>query len=100
MKLQEELNKSENKDIKWVWYDYGCLQQGTRTKEEEVEFLWTLEHVNILYLTMHVLIMLDAMCAAATRNSMAVSCALPTQRAHLSCCSGTCRGSGASLSAG
>ena len=51
-------------DIKWVWFDYSSMPQkvdgfDTRTPEEKAEFHLMLAAIADLYLTAHVLILLD-----------------------------------------
>ena len=50
---------SEHPEIQWVWYDFWCMPQGERTKLEKIEFSHMLRNVNLLYLGMRVLILLD-----------------------------------------
>ena len=48
------------KRIDWIWYDYLCMPQGaTRTEEQKVEFKVMLRNINMLYLGVTVLILLD-----------------------------------------
>lgn len=49
----------EHPEIEWVWYDYWDMPQGERTPAELVEFKHMLSNVNLLYLGMSVLILLD-----------------------------------------
>jgi len=46
--------------IKYVWFDYWCMPQGDDKKPAEKElFGWMLSNINILYVSMKVLILLD-----------------------------------------
>jgi hypothetical protein len=45
--------------IKYIWFDYTCMAQGSRTFEESYEFKHMLQNVNRLYLGMSVLIVMD-----------------------------------------
>ena len=51
--------RAHRASIKLVWYDAWCLPQGVRTPAEELEFKTMLREVNLLYLGMSVLILLD-----------------------------------------
>ena len=42
-----------------VWYDHTCMPQGERTNEEQELFSATLAHVNILYLGVRCLLLVD-----------------------------------------
>ena len=64
--LQEYLRR--HPQIRYVWYDFWCMPQDertaadqpdTRTPTELVDFKWMLKNVNMLYLGMSVLILLD-----------------------------------------
>merc|ERR1711920_780809 len=47
-------------EVKWIWYDYWCLPQGTdRTLEETTFFTISTGHIAWLYLTVPVLIVYD-----------------------------------------
>ena len=47
-------------EIELVWYDYWCMPQGEhRTPEEVAEFQVMLQNVNLLYICLEVLILLD-----------------------------------------
>jgi len=60
---------SEHPEIEWVWIDYPCMPQvlksddgsvaKERTVAEQQYFNKAIKHINILYLTLHVLILLD-----------------------------------------
>jgi len=50
---------ADHPEIRWVWYDYWSMPQGKRTEVEAVEFKHMLRNVNLLYLGMRVLILLD-----------------------------------------
>ena len=56
--IQKFLKK--NPDIKWIWFDYWCMWQGERTEEETKEFINMLHHINLLYLSVTVLILMDS----------------------------------------
>ena len=43
-----------------MWYDYTCMPQGKRSKEDQGIFNDTLPHVNILYLGATCLLLADA----------------------------------------
>ena len=45
--------------VKYVWFDFWCMPQGPRTPSEKVYFKWMLENINVLYLSVSVLILLD-----------------------------------------
>ena len=59
--------------VEGVWYDYWCMPQDTRTPEERqkrlkpdprspaerLRFKWMLQNVNLLYLGMRVLVLMD-----------------------------------------
>jgi len=48
-----------NPAIEWVWYDFWCMPQGERTPAEKVEFVHMLQNINVLYLSLSVLLLLD-----------------------------------------
>ena len=51
----------DHPDVKLIWYDYWCLLQGNdKTLAEEYLFTKTLPHINLLYLGMSVLVLLDS----------------------------------------
>ena len=51
----------EHTEVKRVWYDYWCLPQGKdKTPAETFCFSRSLPHINMLYLGMQVLILLDS----------------------------------------
>ena len=50
---------SDHKEVKYVWFDYCCMPQGAKTPSEKVHFKWMLENINILYLGVNVLILVD-----------------------------------------
>ena len=46
--------------VKYVWFDFWCMPQGPgRTPSEKVYFKWMLDNINVLYLSVSVLIILD-----------------------------------------
>ena len=49
----------ENERFKFVWFDFCCLPQRTRTFLEEWYFKIALKNVNLLYLHAHVLVIYD-----------------------------------------
>ena len=49
----------ENHRIKWIWYDFWCMLQGSRSDIEQAEFEDMLGNVNLLYLSARVLIIMD-----------------------------------------
>ena len=48
-----------NRHLKYVWFDAWCMPQGERSPEEEASFRAMLANVNLLYLGMSVLVLLD-----------------------------------------
>ena len=48
-----------NRHLKHVWFDAWCMPQGKRSPEDEAGFRAMLANVNLLYLGMSVLILLD-----------------------------------------
>ena len=48
-----------NPRLKWVWFDDWCMFQGERNAEEKEEFTSMLRQVNLLYLGLTVIILLD-----------------------------------------
>ena len=48
-----------NPTIKYIWYDFACLAQHPRSKEEDQEFKTMLPEIDKLYLGTSVLILLD-----------------------------------------
>lgn len=46
-------------DIEWVWFDFWCMPQGEKTLADKLSFKWMLENINVLYLSMQVLVLLD-----------------------------------------
>ena len=48
-----------NPSIKYLWCDFYCMPQGTRTPPEKLEFDAMLPHVNLLYLGLSVLLLVD-----------------------------------------
>jgi len=57
LKIKEHLQ--EHPEVELVWYDYWCMPQGNRTLAQKVRFDWMLENVNLLYLGLSVIILLD-----------------------------------------
>jgi hypothetical protein len=49
----------DHPEVKYVRFDYWCMPQGQRTPAEGAKFQWMLQNVNVLYVTMRVLILLD-----------------------------------------
>ena len=49
----------EHPRVQFVWLDYCSLPQGTRTEEEQREFDKTLQQVNLLYVGLRVLVLVD-----------------------------------------
>ena len=45
--------------IQWVWMDWWCMPQGDRTPEEQADFKIMLTNVNMVFLGMRVLLLLD-----------------------------------------
>ena len=45
--------------INFIWFDYSCMPQQPRLPEEDDEFLAMLSGINVIYLGMKVLILLD-----------------------------------------
>ena len=45
--------------IKFVWFDFPCMPQQPRSPQEDDEFATMLSGVNVIYLGMKVLILLD-----------------------------------------
>ena len=56
-KIREYLN--EHPEIEWVWYDFWSMPQGNKTEAEKLAFKWMLLQINVLYLGLNVLILLD-----------------------------------------
>ena len=50
---------ADHPKINFVWFDYSCMPQRPRLKEEEEEFSAMLSGINVIYLGMKVLILLD-----------------------------------------
>ena len=48
-----------NPRLRYVWYDYWCMPQGNRSPSQKLHFGWMLQNVNLLYLGLSVLILLD-----------------------------------------
>ena len=46
-------------EIEWVWFDFWSMPQGERTAAERIDFKHMLVNINVLYLGMRVLILLD-----------------------------------------
>jgi len=64
-------------DIKWVWFDYSSMPQGDdRTPEEKAEFQLMLAAIADLYLTAHVLILLDGSYASRFWTLMEAWCSM------------------------
>ena len=38
----------QHPEIEYVWYDYWCMPQGSRTNAERVRFAWMLKNSNLL----------------------------------------------------
>ena len=55
--LKRHLN--EHPKIKFVWFDFPCMPQQPRSPQEDDEFATMLSGVNVIYLGMQVLILLD-----------------------------------------
>ena len=49
----------DHEELEWVWFDFWSMPQGERTSAQQVEFDHMLAHVNLLYLGMPVLALLD-----------------------------------------
>ena len=45
--------------IKFVWYDFWCMPQGYKAPADLVNFKWMLSNINVLYLSLGVVILLD-----------------------------------------
>lgn len=54
-----QVHLQQNPQIRLVWCDFCCLPQGRRTDAESALFSKALEHVNLLYLSLDVLLMVD-----------------------------------------
>jgi hypothetical protein len=70
-------------DIKWVWFDYSSMPQkvdgvDTRTPEDKAEFQLMLAAIADLYLTAHVLILLDGSSASRFWPLMEAWCSMQT----------------------
>jgi hypothetical protein len=66
-------------DIKWVWFDYSSMPQGDdRTVMEKAEFQLMLAAIADLYLTAHVLILLDGSSASRFWPLMEAWCSMQT----------------------
>eukprot|EP00900_Chrysochromulina_parva_P001916 jgi/Chrpa1/11725/Chrysochromulina_OHIO_Genome00021304-RA len=66
-------------DIKWVWFDYSSMPQGDdRTVKEKAEFRLMLSAIADLYLTAHVLILLDGSSASRFWPLMEAWCSMQT----------------------
>ena len=50
---------ADHPKIKYVWFDYSCMPQQPRLPEEDEEFSAMLSGINVIYLGMKVLILLD-----------------------------------------
>ena len=50
----------ERPEIELVWIDYSCMPQGERTDKEKSEFKTMLPNINLIYLSAHVLIIMDS----------------------------------------
>lgn len=51
---------AQHPHVQYVWYDFWCMPQGQlRTPAERLEFLHMLKHINLCFLGMRVLILLD-----------------------------------------
>ena len=48
-----------NPRLRHVWYDYWCMPQGNRSPSQKLHFGWMLQNVNLLYLGLSVLVLLD-----------------------------------------
>ena len=73
----------EHPDIKWVWYQYSSMPQGIdgiddRTPMEKAEFQLMLAAIADLYLTAHVLILLDTSYAYRFWTLMEAWCSMQT----------------------
>ena len=73
----------EHPDIKWVWYQYSSMPQGIdgiddRTPEEKAEFQLMRAAIADLYLTAHVLILLDGSYASRFWTLMEAWCSMQT----------------------
>ena len=70
-------------DIKWVWFDYSSMPQkvdgvDTRTPEDKAEFQLMLAAITDMYLTAHVLILLDGSSASRFWPLMEAWCSMQT----------------------
>ena len=73
----------ENPGIKWVWYQYSSMPQridgiDDRTPEEKAEFQLMLAAIADLFLTAHVLILLDGSYASRFWTLMEAWCSMQT----------------------
>ena len=57
--IQEHLNSEKGRWVEWVWYDYWCMPQGKKSLADKIGFDWMLGNINLLYLAMPCLILLD-----------------------------------------
>ena len=57
--VQAFLKSPQGMRKKLLWYDFGSLTQGKRTRAETIKFRWMLQNANVLYLGTEVLILLD-----------------------------------------
>ena len=51
----------DHPEIEYVWCDFPCMPQMPRSPEEEEEFKDMLHNINVIYIGMQVLVMLDMM---------------------------------------
>ena len=51
----------DHPEIEYVWCDFPCMPQMPRSQEEEEEFKDMLHNINVIYIGMQVLVMLDMM---------------------------------------
>ena len=66
-------------DIKWVWFDYSSMPQGdNKTVMEKAEFQLMLAAITDLYLTAHVLILLDGSYASRFWTLTEAWCSMQT----------------------
>jgi len=58
--IRKFMNTERGSTFKWVWVDFPCMPQGSRTPYQRTVFRWMLKNVNALFLGGSILIVMDS----------------------------------------
>ena len=57
--MPDERHLDAHREIEYVWFDFPCMPQQPRSPQEDDKFTTMLTSVNVIFLGMKVLILLD-----------------------------------------